>query len=62
MITIEEKIAVYRQLWAELNSLNALIEDLERKRDQVKAKQRQLANGIAAQYAAERERETDGGN
>jgi hypothetical protein len=44
----EKLLEKYRELWAELNAVNALISELEDKRRDIKAKQRSLANAIAA--------------
>lgn len=44
----QKLISIYREQWARLNMLNALREDLEREVRSLHAKQRQLANKIAA--------------
>ena len=42
----EAKLAQYTSLWTELNAVNSLIEELEKTRAEIKAKQRQLANAL----------------
>lgn len=44
----EELLRIYRKQWIQLNTLNALRADIEREVSGLHAKQRQLANKIAA--------------
>lgn len=53
----ENQLAAYQALWSRLNAVNGLIEELEKERTEIKAKQRQLANGMVSRRVAELEAE-----
>lgn len=42
----ERRLRRYQEDWARLNAVNALIADLEKERDLIKARQRQTANAM----------------
>jgi predicted transcriptional regulator len=52
-VSLAEKgrVSHYEELWTRLNAVNALIEDLEKERTDIKAKQRQLANAMVVERA-----------
>lgn len=51
-LTLEKALEVYQGYWTRLNVVNGLIADLKREREEIKAKQRQLANGLVSNEAA----------
>ena len=49
------RITHYEEGWARLNAVNALITDLMAERENIKAQQRSLANGMVSRYREELE-------
>lgn len=51
----QRHLALYRDLWAELNATRAFIAQLEQHARDIQARQRQLANRVAQEDAGEAE-------
>lgn len=49
----EDRFDRYADYWIELNAVNALITELEKRREDIKAKQRGLANAMVKEKLAE---------
>ena len=47
----EQQLAVYRELWTDYNSTQALIDELQNRLRKIKSDQRRLANLLAVSYA-----------